>query len=386
MKIVHLCLGNYFAEGFSYQENMLTREHARMGLDVEVIASTQSFNEDGNVTYGERIGSYVNNDSVKVTRIPYLVNHSAVHKIKVFKGVYTSLEQSRPDILFIHNCQFVSISSVVKYLKKHPNVVVYVDNHGDVYNCATTWISKKILHGIIFRACAHTIDPYVKKFYGTQPARVSFLTDMYGIPSNRCELLVVGADDDLVIKSHNKNVRQHIREQYGIKDDDFLIVTGGKINNYRPETIDLMKAIKFIDKTNIKLLVFGTIAEDLKIEFHKLIQDRYIEYAGWIKSEETYDYFSAADLVVFPGLHSVMWEQAVAQGKPCIFRDLEGFHHVDIGGNADFVSDVSVQGLKAALLKVIDNPDHYQEMRKVAEEKGMKTFSYRDIARRSIEQ
>ena len=37
MKIVHICLGGPFSDGFSYQENLITKYQVKMGLDVSLI-------------------------------------------------------------------------------------------------------------------------------------------------------------------------------------------------------------------------------------------------------------------------------------------------------------------------------------------------------------
>jgi len=384
MKVVHLCLGAFYIDHYSYQENMLPKFHKELGYAVEVIASTQSFDEEGRPCYLQSTGTYQNEYDIKVTRLPYKNRSKTWKKLKRYIGTYNALENAAPDILFIHNCQFLDIDQIVRYLQQHPSVTVYVDNHADFSNSATNWLSKNILHKVIWRSCAHQIEPYTRKFYGVLPARVDFLTDVYGLPKEKCELLVMGANDELVEKAKNSGARERIRERYGITDNDFLVVTGGKINQYRPETLHLMQAVTTINRENIKLLVFGVVSKNLKVDFNKLCEDRHIAYAGWLQTAETYDCFAAADLVVFPGLHSVMWEQAVAQGKVCIFRDIEGFHHVDIGGNAEFVRNGSVDGLKKILLEIIDDPSKYQRMKSIAEDKGMAAFSYKEIAKRSI--
>ena len=51
MRITHLCLGCFFPDGYSYQENMLPKYHKLMGADVTVIASLQTFNERGKIAY-----------------------------------------------------------------------------------------------------------------------------------------------------------------------------------------------------------------------------------------------------------------------------------------------------------------------------------------------
>lgn len=164
------------------------------------------------------------------------------------------------------------------------------------------------------------------------------------------------------------------------------MVTGGKINAFRPETLDLMEAIIGCKNDSIKLVVFGSIDDSLKEKFDLLCQSNKIDFVGWKNVEETYKLMNASDLVVFPGLHSVMWEQAVALGVPCIFRDIEGFHHVDIGGNALFLKEVTKESLKGAIESLFGNPEQYRRMLSVAKEKGMQYFSYKEISKRSIEQ
>ena len=385
MKIVHLCLASFYPDNYSYQENMLPKFHKELGFDVEVIASTQSFNEHGKTCYLDKVGSYQNEYDIKVTRLAYKSGNKIWKKLKRYIGTYDAIEKATPNVIFIHGCQFLDIDQVVRYLKKHPNVKVFVDNHADFANSATNWISKNILHKIIWRHCAHKIEPYTTKFYGVLPARVDFLKNVYKLPAEKCELLVMGADDELVEKAKTMNCRKTIREKYVISEDDILVVTGGKINRNRPEVLNLIEAVISLDNPKIKLLVFGNVSEEYKERFKQLCENDKVIFAGWLKSADTYEYFEAADLVVFPGLHSVMWEQVVAQGKACVFRDIEGFHHVDVGGNALFVKNVSVEGFRKALSELVDDKDKIKEMTSIAEEKGMIVFSYADIARRSIQ-
>ena len=47
MRILHLCLANFYIDNYSYQENMLPKYHKMMGHYVSVIASKVSFDENG---------------------------------------------------------------------------------------------------------------------------------------------------------------------------------------------------------------------------------------------------------------------------------------------------------------------------------------------------
>lgn len=361
---------------------MLSKFHKKMGYDVEVIASLVSFDKNGKECFLKESGSYINEYDIPVTRLDYK-NSKFAKRFRQYEGTYEAIENAKPDIIFIHGCQFLDIKYVVKYVKQNPNVRVYVDNHADFFNSARNFLSKNILHKVIWRYCAHLIEPYTTRFYGVLPARVDFLKTVYKLPEEKVELLVMGADDEKVKEARNENVKKEIREKYNIKPDDFLIITGGKIDYNKTQTLLLMRAVKEINNPKLKLIIFGSVIPEIKRKFDSLLSKN-VKYIGWIESEETYKYFSAADLVVFPGLHSVFWEQAVGLGKPCVFRYMEGFTHIDLGGNCKFLYKDSVSEIKDVINEILNNKELYEHMNMVATTKGMDIFSYKKIAQKSI--
>ncbi len=385
MKVVHLCLGSFYPDNYSYQENLLPKFHKELGYDVEVIASTQSFDEHGKKCFLPNAGTYQNEYDIQVTRLPYKSENKIWKKLKRYQGAYEAIEKAEPDILFIHGGQFLDIDQVVKYLKKHRNVTVYVDNHADFSNSATNWVSKNVLHKIVWKHTEHQIEPYAKKFYGVLPVRVDFLKDIYGLPAEKCELLVMGADDELVEKAKTSGARERIREKYGIKEDDFLVMTAGKIDQWKTQTLLLMQAVQDIKRDDVRLIVFGSVTQELMDQVKALADGTKVQYIGWVLSKNSYDYFEAADLVVFPGRHSVMWEQVTGQGKPMLVKDWPGTHHVDLGGNVRFLTQDSVKEIQDEIERLLDRPDEYERMKAVAEEKGMQVFSYKEIAKRAVE-
>ncbi len=385
MKVVHLCLGSFYPDNYSYQENMLPKFHKELGYDVEVIASLQTFDEQGKTSYLDKPGSYYNEYNIKVTRLSYKSNNKIWHKLKRYKGTYEAIENARPDVLFIHGGQFLDIDKVIKYAKKNRKLKIYVDNHADFSNSATNFISKNILHKIIWRGCLKRIEPYTRCFYGVLPVRVDFLTNVYKLPKSKCQLLVMGADDELVSDAKKNNARATIRKKYGIASNDFLIVTGGKIDQWKKQTLLLMQAVREINNDKVKLVVFGSVTQELNGKLQELADGDVVKYIGWIHSSDSYNYFAAADLVIFPGRHSVMWEQAVGQGVPLVVKDWPGTHHVDLGGNVVFLKDDSVEELKNVINKLVSDRSTYEIMKNIAVEKGMSVFSYKDIAKRALE-
>lgn len=382
MRIVHVCMACIYTEGFNYQENYLSKYHAK---DHETFLITNQFMfSKGNVEKSDDT-DYVNSDGVHVYRLKDShenISHKLNYYLGKYKGFGELLEQISPDLIFIHNVQFNDIGKIAEYAKKHEDVLIYADNHADFSNSGTNFVSK-LIHKTKWRRCAQKINPYVKKFYGVLPARVDFLVNIYKLPKEKCELLVMGADDESVV-SATPEVCEKVREKYGIVKNDFLIVTGGKIDLFKTQTINLMEAVHKINRSNVKLIVFGSVVKELKEKVDSLIDNQKVFYEPWLTSEQSYQYFGAADLAAFPGRHSVYWEQAAGQGIPMICKYWDGTTHVDVGGNVIFLTEDSTEEIETVLNNLMDHRNEYQQMKKVAVEKGMSVFSYKDIARRAI--
>lgn len=385
MKVVHLCLASFYPDGFSYQENLLPKYHKALGMQVAIIASLVTFDENGRNAYLTQGSRYENEYGIPVTRLDYRGPLRLARKLRTYQGTYAAIEREKPDVLFIHGCQFLDIGQVARYLKDHPQVRAYVDNHADFSNSATNFLSRTVLHRLLWRRCAHRILPYVRKFYGVLPARVDFLRDVYDLPPQKLELLVMGADDEAVQRSSPPQVRAAVRRRYGVKDDDFLVMTGGKINAFKAQTLLLMEAVNHIGRDDLKLIVFGSVVPEMKERVAQLADGARVQFIGWVDAADSYDLFAAADLCCFPGRHSVFWEQACGQGIPLMVKQWPGTTHVDAGGNVLFLTRDSEAEIRENLMRLLDDPQLYHEMLQAARGPGMKRFSYRDIALRSIE-
>lgn len=386
MKIVHLCLCGPMTDGWNYQENMLSKYHRKNGLDVTVIASQWIWGNSGKKEKTDKTG-YINEDGVKMIRLP-LYFGDVDTRLKIYKGVRRTLEEENPDYIFIHDVQFLDVLSIRSYLKKRNRenrpVKAFADNHVDFSNGARNWLSKNVLHKIIWKLVVRSVNPYVEQFYGVLPARVDFLQEMYGLPREKCELLVMGGDDEEIKKAADEASVAEVREKLGIAPNDFLIMTGGKIDAFKTQTLLLMEAVSKIETESARLVVFGSVSDELKEKVDQLSDGHKVQYIGWIDAKDSYRYFAASDLVIFPGRHSVFWEQVAAQGIPMVCKSWKGTKHVDIGGNVVFLEEDSVHEIQKVIGELTEDHNKYDKMKQIAESEGKKVFSYEEIARRSI--
>lgn len=382
MKIVHIAPNAPYNDYWGYQENLLPKYQKKLGHDVTLIVSNK-MHKDGKIINVD-CDDYVLDDGVRVVRLKakqYCNN--VLTNLNSHLPVFEYLADIKPDFVFYHGLHGTTIFEVIKYKNTlNPHCIIVQDNHLD-YNIRN---DPKGIKGMICRSFQRWVNrqsvPYVSKVYGVTPWRKTYAEDYYGIPPEKTDVLIMGADDEKVHLEHKTEIRKSIRSKYRINDKDFLIVTGGKIDKKKKIDI-LMKAIEGMD--DVKLLIFGQVSDDLKEKFDSILRDnKNIVYVGWIGSDEVYNYFFAADLVFFPGQHSVLWEQACASKVPCVFEKWEGMDHVDNGGNSDFVEPITEEKIKKKILE-LKYTDRYFRMKSIAESKKTDIYLYSKIAEKSLE-
>ena len=385
-KIVHVMIACFYKNGFGYQENILPEKHKELGFDVNIV----TYNKGGDASYkgGTPPITYLNPDGIPVhvlkdntsffKKVP-LVNMF----VNVTSGLYNKIEELQPDILFVHGICSSDNMEIVRYKKNHPNVKLYADNHSDYYNAPVKTIRQKIYRRLCGRRVGKKIGKLAEKVWGVTPWRVVYQEKVYGIPKDKSALLVMGGDEKKIHWDERCKIRMHVRHKMQIPQNAFVFITGGKID--RAKNIHLLvEAFEEINNSALFLIIFGRYEEDMKY-FSSTIKNKNIKNIGWISADEAYDYYLASDFAVFPGTHSVLWEQACASGTPALFKDWDGgFNHVDVGGNCILLKNVTKETLKRTMLKVIEQGDVYASLKENAISKARKEFSYIEIAQRSI--
>jgi len=383
MKIVHICLAAVYIEGFGYQENILPQCHRAMGFEVTVLTSDTVF--DRNYTQKTREDKdYINQYGIHVITLSRSKRYGYYSKFRDYANLYNELQKEKPSIIFVHGGQFVALKDVIDYCKSNSHVRLYIDQHGDYYNMRLDRWQDRFVQYWIYGFWMRKAIPYVDKFWGVTPWRCQYLNEVYGIPKEKIGLLVMGGDDTCIHYDEKKQIRTHIRKILSLKESDFVLITGGKIDRNKNIHV-LMRAVAELNRNNLKLIVFGQPDKEMQSLIKELSKDMHIINIGWLDSTKVYDYFLASDLVVFPGTHSVLWEQACACGIPGIFKDWVGMRHVDVGGNAIFINGDDKNEIKNVVSKILDSPKMYKTMREVAEKKAIPYFSYKEISKRAIE-
>lgn len=387
MKIVHVCLccGAWY-ENYAYQDQLLPHYHKLGGHKVTIITGPYTLdNEDNSKMVKDNTYERELKDGVKLIRLKALLPGILNRHLYLFKELFKALRNEKPDLIFAHGVESLNYLAFVKYKKHDPNVHIVCDNHTDLHNSYHHWSTRLWSKFITRDIVVKKLIPVVDWFYGVTPVRNDFLVNYYRVPKEKVKLLLMGADDKQMHWEERDDIRNRTRKENGIDKDDFLIVTGGRITPYKVDTMfKFVKAIADYNEEKVKLLLFGSIDKHAKPLFEKISSSRII-LTGWVQSDRVYDYFYAADLVAFPGLHSVLWEQAVASRVPCAFNHLSGFDHVNFNNNCIWLEEDNEDYYQRIIKSLFPISERYMDLLNNARNPQADMFLYSGIAKQVVD-
>lgn len=332
------------------------------------VTSNLALSETGKLIVNPE-GMFVNEDGVKVVKLPIakFLPTKIAYRLGLVNGLRTVLWTEKPDLIYVHGAQRVSNLEVVRYLRECVKLprkpTLLVDNHADEFNSARNWLSR-LIHKTLWRFVVKQLDKHATIFYAVNEACRNFLIKYYGMAPDRVEVLPMGGDPDWFVPEN----RRRVRSALGVGDDDFVMITGGKIDTGK-KIIELMEVVSKLPFERIKLLVFGSVHESLRSRFNELLEqnkDR-IRFVGWLSPKDMYSYFVAADLGVFPGTQSVIWNHAIFCGLPLVLKRWPGMVDFTLNGKYSpclLIDDVSE--LESVLYSLLTNIKLYEKMKEDA--------------------
>lgn len=381
MKILHCMLSCFYIDGCNYQENALPRQNKLDGHEVKIIASTETLNSDNNCNFLKSM-KYFNEDQIEVNRIEYkfFIPGLLKNKLRVYQQFDFLIEEFDPDVIMFHGLGGLGLGTVVKYVKKHPNVKLFVDSHEDFNNSGKSFISRQLLHKKFNRRIVQSALPYINKIFCVAYECFGFLEKMYKVPKNMMELYPLGGN--IFDEAVRQEKRMRRRRELGLKDEDILLVHSGKMDKYK-RTVDIIKALKRVNSNNIQLVIIGALSNDVKESITELIQkDDRVRFLGWKNSDDLLEYLCASDLYIQPGGQSATMQNAACCGSALALYPYTS--HIKLMGNTVFYIESS-KDIEKLLKDILKNPEHLEKKRIVSYGLAKKKLDYCKLAKRLYE-
>lgn len=380
MKILNIAMSSCYSEGYTYQDNLLPEYQKKLGHEVSILTSTITRGKGGKVVE-ECEGIKELSNGIKLIRIG--VGNKIFQLIGYYPSIETVIRSEAPDLIFVHGISSLVPIQAIAYKKRHFQVTLVADNHQDERNTRVKGVPFAWLMSL-WRYCWKKWIPYFSHVYGVTSWRTDFAHNQYGIPKEKLDTLIMGVDNDRLPVDREK-VRKEVREKLGLSEDDFVFVSGGKFDA-RKRIIEAMTAFCSCTMPHIRLVLFGSVAQEIEMQFNQFLnQDKRIKYVGYIPSAEAQRYFMASDFGLFPGSHSVLWEEAAGCGLPCIYSTFTDHDHLQVCGNCiQLAPNSDSYEISKVIAQIVDDENYYNTLRKNAT-KAAPSFYYSEIAKKSIE-
>lgn len=381
MKILHCCLSCFYIEDYNYQENVLPRQNKIDGHEVLILASTETFINNNSLGYISP-SRYVNKDGIEVIRIPYRTNmpHFLMRKIRAYEETASYISEFNPDVILFHGSAAYEIINFAEYKKRHPNVKLFVDSHEDFHNSARNFVSKVFLHRLLYKGFIHKALPYIEKVLCISMECYDFMKDFYKIPSEKLEIFPLGGtvieDDQYAIKRKSK------RDELKLSSSDILLVHSGKMSKAK-RTPEILKAFGKVPSDKLRLVLLGSIPEEMKTEIFPLVEKDYrVEFLGWKSSVELYEYLCAADMYLQPGSQSATMQNAICCGCTVMLYPHIS-HELYLQGNGYYVK--SIEDMKQVFQEIANDSSVIKTMSENSEKIARKLLDYKKLAARLYE-
>jgi len=361
MKIAHLV--SYFVPELGYQEYYLAKKHKQMGHDVYVITSDmlypfpniESMLRQAGIkdTSRKRKSGFSIVDGIKVYRLKHLFEYSDLIVVSGFKK---TIEQIKPDIVFAHESR-QGMPVLAAFYKKKFKYKLIVDQHDFYHKIPNHPWWKKILRFLDYSLFRKFIVDYsmnkADKIVAVTQETKDFLEKTHKIKD--ISLIPLGVDTDFF--KFDKMARAIIRRKFKIKNKDTVLVFSGTVVRRKGIEI-LLEALSEIKNENVKFILVGSGDEAYMRELMALSKKLHISdktiFTGFVKKDNVKDYFSAADIGVWPGNNSVSIMEAMACKLPIVMVDLQLSTLIEYNNGIKFPPHDKGK-LKTALSKLIKN-------------------------------
>lgn len=373
MKIVNI--SPYINAGFGYHDNIFPYYQSKAGHDVTIITSTIQ-----DVVYGKnrilKEGIYKEN-GISVIRLNHI--YKLTKRFLKLKGLTNELEKLKPDLIFCHTIFPPNISEIISYCKR-TNCKLVIDNHADIMNSGKNKIWKLLYYQFFLYIFYKINDKNIRKYYGVTPARVDFLENIVKVNSKKIELLPLGFESEIFSNlSRNKKEFWNLTEKIQIKKDDIIIVFGGKIDENK-KFENVIKAIKNLKNSKIKLIIFGSITSE---KIKKIIEnEQNIYYLGWKSQIEKAKILINSDLAIWPKYHTTIIEDCIGANLPMLLFKNQNTSHI-IEKNDIYLEDDSTLEIEKKITELLKNGNLLKA--RVEMSKKQQKFNYFYIAKKMIE-
>jgi glycosyltransferase involved in cell wall biosynthesis len=292
---------------------------------------------------------------------------AAIHRLPIawqwhhklwLKGLHSLLEALQPDVIFAHGLEYLSLPRLL-FCKWDRRCVVVTDSH-DLPTASFHKFLRRAYRFVIQDWCVQQINlRRITCYYTALPVRENM--DDYGINPILQRDLPIGTTMQSFF--HDSPAREALRREWGAGSfDRVLLYTGKHDEDKSPhffyEAVSSLGAV-----SPAQLMVVSVGAQD-SAYFEKTCQPVLLRLreqgikvliSPAIPSSKLREYYSAADIGVFPCRHTLSCLDAMACGLPTVMQDdATNRDRLQVGGLV--YEEGNLAALTGRIRELLENP------------------------------
>lgn len=387
-------LTEYFQPQLGYQDYYLAHYLEKLGHKITVVTSDRLFPfPDFASIYKNIIPSRILNTGfhtekeITVIRLPVLFEFG--HGSAIFiRHLYPTIAKIQPEIIEVDGT-FSLLTLQAAYLGKRIHVPVVYDSHASTFNTRLTDAMLKKIYYFFYKRFA---IPYIKSaaeaYTAVGVSEKYLLVKEYGLMESQVHQVPLGADCDSF--KFSLSARKKIRQELGISLSDLVFIYAGKLSENKDIEILIQSFIKYNHQNqDSKLLIVGNGNQAYlhKIEKLSVNYRQSILFHDFVRHEELSNYYSAADIAVYPGDLSNTIFEALSCNLPIIVPTkislAQTSDHLVSNRNGRQFMRGNIDDLVSNMLYLSD-PKIRLKMRKKSRELIEKTYNWKKITQKRI--
>lgn len=385
MKIVHVV--DYLMPKFGYQEFLLPKWHAKHGHEVQIVTSDRytpvpNYEESWGKMLGPRkCGPGEDTiQNINIFRLP------CTWEIKTrpwIKGLEKKITKLKPEVIYCHlSASFTAFR--IGRLAKKLRVPVFFDCHLS-YISLKMGLSRKLLYGVLRLFTPLLVNGSINRFFGVTSESCEILEKLQGIPKKLIENLPLAVDTEIFY--HDQQASHQIKKKLGIPDDSIIFMQTGKlIEEKGPHVLaEAMAELMPSDPRLWLIYLGGGSKKYLEKVFLPLKKGRVLERTillPFVSVDQLKDYYSLADICVYPAQESLSSLEAAACGCAVIMTDLPACLERERAGVGICYQDQNINSLSEKIKLLLHDVELRKRIGKNAKENVANKYSYEAIATR----
>lgn len=318
---------------------------------------------------------------IRVALIPSL--HRSIQPrsdYRSYRELIRLIDEIRPEVVHTHSSKAGIVGRLAAFHCQVPAVIHSI--HGLPFHPYERWWKNRL-----YIAAEKWCAPGTDLFITVADAMIEQSVAAGIAPREKFQTIHSGMEVESFLNP--RRPRGEVRAELGIGPDEVVVGKVARLFELKGHDDVIDAAVGLVQRCpNVRFLFVGGGAwrERLEEKIRDLGLGRYFRFTGLVPPERIPELLSATDLVVHAsyreGLARVL-PQALLSGKPVISHDIDGAREVVLPGKTGFlVAAGDIEGLRAAMEQLVEDPSLRQRMGQKGRELFTETFRHETMTRR----